>query len=290
MNLSRFLFLILSPAVFCTAANAAENQTGIQTASYLNEAYNNTVTDCYGGPAFLCSGVTFRGGQASENFHVWNPSPRSQASGGVSFSYIRSDAKFEKLAYGYTSGFILYPIYFSPKAKIDLDYLCAYPIDAATGNRNDKGCGSSSLVPNPEVSIKCSEQGIHTAEQWKNHWDINGNPGQCGFDISEATGSNTTERFYQSLRGTKLIDSINVIQNELVLATWDQNIGDVLPIQAFFYTSNSSNGLKDAQFYQRDFYETEGIWVPVIKFTLPEKITDDAQFSYNVNDQVIPEQ
>ncbi|EDP57794.1 hypothetical protein [Vibrio sp. AND4] len=271
-------------------ASAAENQTGLETAAYLNKAYNDTRKDCGSktAPAFLCSGVTFRGGEASPAFKVWNPSPASQESGGVSFSYIRKDAKYEKLAYGYTSGFILYPIYFSPKEKIDLDYLCSFPIDAATNNRGDKGCGAHRA--NPDVSKKCSEQNITTAEQWRTHWSKNGNWGQCGFDISEASKEvDTSARFYQSLRATQLIDNSRVTQNEIRIATWYQNIGNVLPIQAFFYLSGSTPGKLDAQYYQEDFYQTEGIWVPIIEFDLPDNPREQADFTFRAEDQAIAE-
>ncbi len=283
------LLLLTFGILSLSAASASEKQTGEETALYLNEAYMNTTHDCYGGPAFLCSGVTFRGGNASEYFHVWNPSPNSVVSGGVSFSYIRKDAKYERLAYGYTSGFILYPIYFSPNDKIDLHYLCIFPHDGDTNSRTDRGCGETTRAP--FVSLQCDQQGIETAEQWKEQWVNQGRTyyGQCGFDISEDTGQNTTERFYQGLRGTQLIDVENTTQNEIRIETWDQDIGSILPIQAFFYLSKSKSGLKDAQFYQRDFYRTEGVWIPIIEFKLPKLLTDDASFSYYPLEQAIPE-
>jgi len=76
---------------------------GAEVAAELTAQYNDKRADCgaVNRPAFLCSGILFRGTVPSDAYHSWNPSPISQTRGGVSFSYLRADAKFDRLAYGY---------------------------------------------------------------------------------------------------------------------------------------------------------------------------------------------
>ncbi|WP_072055076.1 halovibrin HvnA [Aliivibrio fischeri] len=262
-------------------------QQGSSLVDALRKDYNDTSQDCNGSPAFLCSGITFRGNKPG-NYHVWNPSPNAIKSGGVSFSYLRKDSKYSKLAYGYDSGYIIYQIFGGPKDKIDLDYLCFYPIDAATNTRAKNGCGT---YPGVSGSQSCDEQGIYTASAWKNHYS-NGNNShthQCSFNLRENASSDTTQNFAEGIKSMAKISTESFgTQNELRLAIWDQNIGDILPIQTFFYTADSgSHGRDEAQSYQKDFYQTTGIAIPVIKLTLPNYSSQDVQFTFDRNDQAI---
>lgn len=275
-----------------------DRYTGAETARYLSEDYANTAKDCGGStmPAFLCSGVLFRGTDAySSSYHSWDPSPASQTSGGVSFSYLRADAKFSKLAYSYDNGFIFYPYFYAPDdAGVDtnIDIMCSFPIDAATENRGDKGCGADSRYPND--SGPCQDQGIYTADQWYDHYVKGGRDHgyQCGFTVADDSTYNVADAFYQSILSMATIasESINE-QNELRLATWAQGKQDSLPIDAFFYIKGSASGLSSAQKNQQDFYNStrEHIWVPVIQMTLPANANSNAVFVYQTADQLIPE-
>ncbi|MGF6396749.1 hypothetical protein ABH905_000415 [Pseudomonas frederiksbergensis] len=118
--------------------------SGPVTAQYLTERYRNKANMCGNNPsapAFLCSGVLLRATQHSTQFHFWNPNP---AATGVSFSYLRADAKFNKLVFGYNNGFIFYPIFFSPVDKMDPEILCFFPVDGATNSREQQGVRTSS--------------------------------------------------------------------------------------------------------------------------------------------------
>ena len=143
--------------------------TGPEIAAYLTEAYNNVLTMCRNNPSapsFLCTGVTLRATQHSTQFHFWNPNP---ASTGVSFSWLRKDAKFSKLVFGYNNGFILYPDFFKPTGKIALAVLCFFPVDGATDHRPDEGCGQ---YPNRPNSRPCQSQGITTAAHYIAHFTL----------------------------------------------------------------------------------------------------------------------
>lgn len=272
-------------------------QSGIKTAEYLNEDYLSTVSTCDtdSTPAFLCSGVLFRGTDVfSTSYHSWDPSPASQTSGGVSFSYLRADSKFTNLAYSYNNGFIFFPYFYAPDGEgidTNIDVMCSFPIDAATVSRSDEGCGASSGAP--ANSGPCQAQGITTAAQWHAHYVQGGNNRnyQCGFTTDDDSSYNTADGFYQSILSMATIaDESFQTQNELRLATWAQGKQDSLPINAFFYLSGTA-GLNNAQQNQKDFYNstTNAVWIPVIEMILPASENDEARFEYLPADQLIPE-
>lgn len=296
-----FLFTVLfTQAVYST------EESGYQTAANLNRNYENIVEDCGSPtrPAFLCSGVLLRATNPNTEYFAWDPSPKSVASGGVSFSYLRKDAKFTKLAYGYLNGMILYPYAHAPEYKnTDLDVMCAFPIDAGTNERTNAGCGAHWAYP--DTSISCQEQGVFTSKTWIAHYDDvdvggNKNAHQCGFTTSEASGEDPTTMFNQAiLSQSELPDGSFRTQNELRIATWDtkdQNYPENFPIQAFFYIYKQSGsntpiekGLVGAQESQETYYQVTRIWVPIVRMTLPLTTKDDAHFEYSKDDQKIPE-
>ncbi|WP_429234467.1 hypothetical protein [Aeromonas salmonicida] len=290
-------------AFFINASAMAAS--GAETAKNMTTNYNNVVENCGSAtrPAFLCSGIMFRATNPDTMYNSWDPSPASVQSGGVSFSYLRRDSKFNKLAYGFTNGLVLYPYSFAPEDKnTDLDVLCAFPIDANTLERSDAGCGRN-IISIEDNSIPCQEQGIEKAEDWANHY--NGGYGdkhdeQCGFATSEASRFDGVSAFYQSIVAMQKIpeESINE-QNELRLKTWDttaENYPANFPIEAFFYIYKQvdlkepiEKGLIGAQHDQESFFNKTGIWVPIIRISLPENYSKEAKFEYVGQDQSIPE-
>jgi len=271
---------------------------GAQTAADLTQNYSHKAIDCGSStkPAFLCSGVLLRGTNTfSTSYHSWDPSPTSVESGGVSFSYLRIDSKYSKLAYSYNNGFIFFPFFNAPDNEgidTDIDIMCSFPIDAATESRADKGCGASYVYPTQ--SGPCQEQDIFTADEWYSHYS-QGNENhtyQCGFTIDDYSNYDTASAFYQTILSMAKISSESIKeQNELRLATWAQGKQDSLPIQAFFYVNGSNAGKTSAQNNQKDYFNstTNNIWIPVIKITLPATTSDDASFIYSKMDQLIPE-
>ena len=258
---------------------------GEQVAANLSKQYINSVDSCSeNSPAFNCSGILLRGTNHSSSYFAWNPSPASVTSGGVSFSYLRKDSKYTKLAFSYDNGFFIYPKYSTPEGKIDLDVLCSFPIDAASDHRDDAGCG---MYTGKSESVQCQLQGITNADGWYNHYVKynRSHASECGFGLTEDY-ANVTDAFNQTILSMAKISSESInAQNELRIATWQQDIPTKLPIQAFFYTNSS--GLVDAQADQTDFYnQTNGMFVPVIKLTLPTSQSGQATLYYDRSDQV----
>lgn len=258
-----------------------------RTAHDITENYFNHSTNCgsENKPAFLCSGVLLRATAVSDNYHSWDPSPQSLESGGVSFSYLRKDAKFTRLAYGYKNGMIFYPHNKAPSDKDQIEVLCAFPVDADTVNREHKGCGYHAFYP--AASKSCRTMGIRTAHDWYQHYksiDHNSHQHQCGFDTQESASRNGYY-FLLSLEARRLMGyKFLSTQNELRLASWQPGSPGKLPLRAFFYIDG---GLSTAQHDQRDFYQQTGNVVPVIRLTLPTSLHSDATFNYRAGDQAV---
>ncbi|WP_159068987.1 hypothetical protein [Burkholderia metallica] len=255
--------------------------------SQLYDWYYKTPRNCGGRhrPAFLCSGVMLRATVESPAFRPWNPSPTSQTSGGVSFSWIRADNNFSHLAYNYKNGFILYPGFSALQGKDSMLVLCAYSMDGGTDRRSGNGCGPSPDYPTE--SRPCITQGITDAQKWITHFNslkIKYSD-QCSWDVTKGH-ADTAYNFYQSiLARKKILSPWWETQNELRVATWKQNNGENLPIHSFFYISGDNQALTNAQTDQKNFHHEYGIVVPVISITLPVSKGKKASFSYKRSDQ-----
>jgi hypothetical protein len=266
-----------------TTSSAAQN--GVSVAANLTSRYNDVRRDCGkpSMPAFLCRGVMLRSTIASTAYSSWNPSPHSQKSGGVSFSYLSKDAKFTGLVFGQKNGFIFYPVLAKPAGTRQIEVLCSYPLDGATQLRLAPGCGAHPY--STDRSRRCQTIGVTTAEQWlanrsTNAWNL------CSFDVRDSMNNLGADSFYQTIRAHQLGNFFAGAHDyiELILATWPQNIPNELPIEAFFYLDG---GLAGAQHDQQDFYnKTGGRVIPIIKIILPTTASTNAQFIYSAADQV----
>jgi hypothetical protein len=279
-----------SPAAAAAQAPAAAQP---QTARDMSHLYHDTVHDCGGAtqPAFLCSGIILRATKPGAGYYSWQPSPASQQSLGVSFSYIRADAKFDTFVHGEANGFTLYPIQGNlraPAAKQALKVLCAFPLDAWTDYRADQGCGGDATFP--RQSVPCQQQNILTAEQWIAHYKAAPSQPyyyQCGFDVGDRSPA-TAQAFYQNLRAMKMLGTTSFNQqNELRLLTWPKGWAKELPIQSFFYVGGGQ-ALANARKDQTDYYNVTHEFVPVIQMTVPRKPAEDFDFHFNPQDQAVP--
>lgn len=269
------------------------DQQGQAAVANLQKWFASTVQDCGGSshPAFLCGGVMLRATETNPAFYPWNPSPGSVTSGGVSFSWLRKDDSFAKMAYGYVNGFVFYPVFDTPDGKNDdIMVLCSFAVDADTVNRADAGCGPNSSYPT--TSGLCHEQNIFTAEQWLVNFNAvpsGQHAHQCAFETAEWAGSHSAENFWQSIRSRSLLGVTDkATQNELRLQTWAQDIPNTLPIVAFFYLAGNAQGLANAKNDQLRFYSaTGGLKMPVVSIQLPATFGANALFTYNPADQAV---
>lgn len=259
---------------------------GDATRQDLEQRYNDTAAMCTPQApeaAVACSGVLLRGTQHSSQYHAWNPNPAPTTTG-QSFSYLRRDASYASM-YIYRNGFIFHPASSAPADKDAMEILCFFPRDGATNIRDDQGCGQAPDAPH---SRPCQDQGIITAAQWAAHYQQYGSYGDmCGFDIRRTRGADAAAAFAQGLLAQALIfdPAINEY-NEIRVAKWEQDIGQRLPIQAFFYLDDT-DGKAAARYDQLDFLEQTGIAVPIIRITLPAQPGEQAVFQFIAGDQAI---
>lgn len=301
---SQFVLAVLLSLSFAVSADDRRDShastSGADVAKTLSALYSNTVENCGSDskPAFLCSGVTLRATETNASFYPWNPSPSSVARGGVSFSWLRKDSNFSELVFGYGNGFIFYPILSNPSGKQKIEILCFFPLDSASTARGGPGgCGSHKLYP--MVSGLCHEQTpkIDSAAGWYSHYssisDVNfdRHHHQCGFDVRDKVNYHAGPNFTAGVKARALLTGRDqTFLNEIILATWDQNIPKQLPIMAFFYINDSSKTkwLADAKNDQQRFYQQSGgMIVPIIKITLPSTAAGTATFIYSDADQWI---
>ena len=267
-------------------APVIQEDIGQAVARHLTSRYADVRTHCGtdSQPAFLCSGVTIRGTSSNPTYHVWNNSPASIAKGGVSLSYLRADSMFNKLAYGYTNGFI-FNAYFYTDNQLNPEVLCFFPVDAGTSSRSDKGCGA---YPGVAGSDPCHMQGISTAAQWWAHYTSypsSRHNHQCGFDVTDARNTLAGPAFAAGIGAMKLMGAESfATQNEFIIAAWADGLGKTLPLEAFFYLSGT-NGLAVAQSNQRDLKATHGRLIPIISIRLSRTATEPATFFYLPADQ-----
>lgn len=283
------LMVLASCASPPSAYRGAVQGSGDEVERHLTSRYSDVSENCGAAskPAFLCTGLLIRGTSYNPGRHSWDNSPANHTSGGVSFSFLRTDSKYAKLAYGYVNGYVFLP-YDHAGGKLHPEILCSFPIDAATSARGDKGCGASSGVAGSGV---CQSQGIYTAQQWYTHYrSTTGNQRthQCGFDVKDVLNEQATTAFNTSIAAMALLGAESfATQNEVRIAVWPDGSGSTVPLEAFFYIDGSSSGRIDAQNDQRDLFTTHQLAIPVISVRLPSSTSQSATFKYIAGDQVI---
>ncbi|MGC1332104.1 hypothetical protein, partial [Pseudomonas sp.] len=229
----------ITPAIY-SARQGVEVYSGEEVAARLTRRYNDTVTNCGSSvrPAFLCSGILFRGSGPALDFKPWDPSPTAIRVGGTSFSFVRRDYKMVRFAMYYTKGYVLYPVLDRPAGKFHEQILCFFPVDGNSDNRTDNGCGQlSSYLP----SRYCSTLGITTGVQWAANYNGNPNNGNgsnvCSFDVRSASATPSANNFNEGMIGGRAISPAAFNKpNDVKIKTWTPGIGQTLPIEAFFYT------------------------------------------------------
>lgn len=287
--------IIVATLVFMPAQHATANDTTIvekpRTASELMTRYHNTTYSCDGDmPAYMCSGVLLRVLDGySKSYHAWDPSPFSVSSGATSFSYLRRDSKFGKLAFGYNSGLILYPQQSAPAGTLKITARCYFPIDSDTAKRGDSGCAAHDEFPSDSDS--CDHYGITTADQWYVHYTAttsNRRRHECGMNLdAKVSTTQARDSFKLALEAQQKLDNEGFgTQNEFRLTTWASGIPKQLPIQAFFYLADTE-GVSNARHFQKDFYEQAHKFVPVIRLTLPTSQETNAKFRFLIEDQAV---
>ncbi|WP_145131218.1 DUF2599 domain-containing protein [Pseudomonas sp. URMO17WK12:I11] len=268
--------------------------------------YADTRSDCGLDPAVDCSGVMLRATHRWDEkvgnpekipapndplkYHVWNPSPASVASGGVSVSWMRADQiAYRDPGMAANNGYIITPRQFVNDADKKLNVVCAFPLDAWTDFRQERGCLDNANTA--QVENSCQALGITDAAGWIGHYNgLQGYAGSnrhqrlCGFSLKRSLGrAQRTEAFKDFIGARQAIantsDALET-QTELRVATWNK---DKVPVAAFFYSLAA--GRKQAMKNQFDYYQHTGSWVPVVRFDFPQSANSAARFSCEADAQ-----
>ncbi|TWC22727.1 hypothetical protein FBY06_10549 [Pseudomonas sp. SJZ085] len=254
---------------------------GDRVAKELNVLFASTNTSCLNNrAAFYCSGILMRTAGYSTAYHVWNPSFSAINLGGVSFSYLRAGLGMNHLPGNRVQGLILEPARSFANGSYPLQVLCAYPYDGESVRRASNGCGVGYEFP--QDSGPCITQNITTLDAWRAHFQQYPSAPdryrhQCSFGVDQAG-------FALSLAAREHPDAEHPDwqHNEVVIKTWPQDTPN-LPIKAFFHFGTNEQGVEEAKNMQRDFFNTTGRRVPVVRLTLDGPAGDN--FSYIMEDQ-----
>lgn len=263
---------------------------GAAVAAELNRRFNTLDDSCAGNPAYYCNGVLTRIVNYSPDYKAWNPSPDSQALGSVAFSYLRRDVNIAELYSDYplAEGLIFKDLDTAARdGNYSMTLLCSFVTDADSRRRANNGCGANPAYPSD--SGYCSTQNITTVDQWWAHYSsvAGGGPWtarnyhQCSFLGSSASA------FAVSLHARERLPAAEAgYHNEVVLRVWPQDIAAQLPLQAIFYHVRGTRGvgLAGAQGIQRDYKNTTGEILPIVRITLEDP---SSPFRYQSSDQAV---
>lgn len=295
--------LFLSQQSFSQALTGTALEPGDETAAALTRNYHNTAVNCGSAttPAFLCSGVVARTTN-SGNFDPWGHSEFSRSTGAVSFAYLRADAKFGGAPWGNNQarhGYIFFPNFQAPKGKLSPSIICYFPYDGATLYRSKpgaRGCRDSITQFVYPQSKPCNEQNIFTAKAWLAHFRkvSYGNPYSCSLMVNDALNEQAVANFNAGIQVRKNVElevggpNFNFKDhNELRIAAWPENNPSSLPIQAFFWITGSED-LERSRTDQKKYHErTNGLFVPIVRVTLPSTPQSHFSFQYVSADQAI---
>ncbi|SEO79626.1 hypothetical protein SAMN02800692_2215 [Luteibacter sp. UNC138MFCol5.1] len=253
----------------------AERRTGEAVAKELQRRFDDTATDCGSrtSPAVDCSGVLLRGGPFVEGQHSWLPRPDQTA--GISFSWLRQDANFGTPAW--FNGYIVIPAQEARRLRLaPLTSMCIYVMNAATSSEKEDRCRTR--CDDPTI-------GITTAAQFLERFE----PGSWGCPFRGLARDGNDDVATAWMQPAEIRKAWRYFEwNEVIVAPWNTNVGDRMPLEAFFYLSNEQvSGLPDAKKDQLDFKDATGRWVPLILLTPAASMDERATFRYIEADQAI---
>ncbi|MFJ2994385.1 hypothetical protein [Pandoraea sp. NPDC087047] len=222
---------------------------GYASADDINARYADTRSVCPGNrAAYFCDGVVIRVTGWGTTFHSWNPSPSSLNSNGVSFSYMRADARVDRLVSEVRDDAGMIVREFSAPAEHPLQMRCIYAEDTGTGPPD------RCYRTYPQF---CNAMNITTVSAFISHYS---RYSHCAFDVDP-------QSFQLSIDVRPYIPPGTPYPwNEAIIALWPPDIPEKLPIEAFFYVGNDPSGV---QYVQRDYMAMTGRFMPVVRVNLP---------------------
>ncbi|ODP32563.1 hypothetical protein A9762_22415 [Pandoraea sp. ISTKB] len=246
-------------------------EEGFRVAERLTNRYLDTSPSCNGGTkaAFYCDGVLIRM-VAVKDMPVWNPRADYLVRDGVSFSYLRADAKVTAVA-GWTGGTGFIMKEFNAPAGQPLILKCSFPTDAGTGLR------SESCFTSAADKRFCDELGVTSYAIWHSRYANSSIGSHCPFrpDPVPFQLSITIRRDFPSdvIMGYR--------HNEITMKPWPPDIPAKLPLEAFVAVGNV---FADARIIQQGYFDATGRFLPIIRVNVTAAPTQ--VFIYEPGDQI----
>jgi hypothetical protein len=275
------MFPLLVQVTWAYAESCEETLKKVET------LYNKTVDSCGPDPASDCSGLIIRGTHRpdpakGQKWDVWNPSPTAIEKGTFAASYMRTDRiSYADPGMSTQNGYIITPIDQVREPETPVHVYCAFPNDAWTDYREDRGCGNNKNTVQTEAVCQAMPPPVLNAKDWVAHFtkfnnDKNQDQLQCGFNMRNPMSSkDRVDAFRNFIEARKVINSREFqTQTELRLGNPKT---DELPILAFFYSDQ--RGLNDALANQRDYKAKTGKDRNIIKIDFPKTPVSKATFS-----------
>ncbi|TNF79136.1 hypothetical protein FGE05_26630 [Pseudomonas sp. ICMP22404] len=266
----KFLYLVL--ILLGVTAHAA---TGPEVAQLLNTRYSSTPQACPGNQAaYFCSGVLVSGLMSGLPIRFWEHTDSAIALGARSFSYLRSDQGIRSLTQD--SGMVFSDPFTAISQGKSVDVLCAYPLVASI--QGNYGCGTGGTADDPG---SCAALGVSDAAGWLTHFQQQGQQPALQCSLS----SRIAAQFRASLLAHEQLGGSWVTQpNQLQIRNWNAEVPGQVPVQALFYDTSRSGGLRVAQRNQRDYHAATGQWLPILRLDLAG--AEGIVFGFNLQDQL----
>lgn len=278
--MSAFLFKTVRPLVksllllLVLLGPTAHAATGPEVAQLLNTRYRNTPLDCPGShAAYFCSGVLVSGFASGLPIKFWEHTDSAIALGAHSFSYLRSDQGIRSLTQN--SGMVFSDPFTAISQGKSVDVLCAYPLVASI--QGNYGCGTGGSQEDP---ASCAALGVSDASGWLAHFQQQGQQPALQCSLSSLIPA----QFRASLQAhEQLGGSWSIQPNQVQVRNWDAQAPAQVPVQALFYDTTQTGGLRLAQRNQRDYHAATGQWLPILRLDLAG---DEGVFGFNLQDQL----
>lgn len=246
-----------------------------QLVDKLNARYKNIVEACEGNtPAYYCSGIMLRTIGYNPDYDFWTHSPPAAQLGSLTFSYVRLDLGSDGTGIG--SGIIFSDQETALAQDKSVIVRCIYPFMAGTQGtgRPGFGCGFAAKGALRKADLStCATLAVPaiTAELWLENFL------RFGSDVASQCSLSTLDagQFNASIEAHNGVDAIHsAARNELLIATWREEVPERLPIEAFFYNTNTAAaGLFNAQALRHVYYLRTSRRIPIIRvdFTASDK-------------------
>lgn len=267
-----------------TSANAESCE---ETLRQVEALYNKTVDSCGPDPASDCSGLLIRGthranAAKAEKWDVWDPSPKAKELGTFAASWMRADGiSYEDPGMNTQNGYIIKAVDLVRQPETPVHVYCAFPNDAWTDYRDDRGCGNNKNTGQTEAVCQAMQPSINSADAWVAHFTRFNNDSkqdqlQCGFNMRNPMSSKERVDAFQNFMKARRVINTREFQTQTEFRLGNPK-DDELPILAFFYSDQ--RGLNDARANQRDYKAKTGKDRNVLKINFPRTPGSKATFS-----------